>query len=348
MAPFNGLYNRARGRAGATPGGGAEMRDTALNAAEFQISQLTPLQREGMDWIWHMTSGKATQDDLAAMELWKGQSPAHAEALAKAAKLWRLVSAQTAFGYVKPHFLQRPAVTRRLALGGMVAAVVGYGAIRPPLSMWPSIAELSSDYRTGTGVQRRVALRDGVFVQLNTRTSVSLASRQGLPGLELVSGQIALTTDLPTTQQFTVFVGKSRLVVSKADLDVRLDDLSTRVACLDGAVSIEAFGGRTQLGPHQSVVLSPGRISQPIPVDMELETAWRQGRLLFHDAPFQTIVAEVNRYRPGRIVIVNTALARRQFNAAFDIKNIEKVVADLQRLSHATVTQLPGGVVLLA
>lgn len=324
------------------------MKDTALDAAALNIDELTPLQREGMDWIWLMASGKATEKDLVAMEQWKGRSSAHVEALANAAKLWRLLSAQTAFEYKKPYFWQRPAMTRRMAVGGLATLLVGYGTIKPPLSMWPSVAELSSDYRTGTGEQRQITLQDGVSFRLNTRTSVSLRSRHSLPGLELISGQIALTANLPQARQFVVFAGKSRIWTSKANLDVRLDTTSTRVACLDGAAKVEAFGVATKLGPRQSVVLSAGGIGLPAPVDLELETAWRQGRLLFHDAPLREIVADINRYRPGRIVIVNAALAQRQFNAAFDIKHIGKVVSDLQRLSNASITRLPGGVVLLA
>ncbi len=61
-------------------------------------------------------------------------------------------------------------------LGGAIAAAAGYLVIRPPLDMWPSIEELSADYRTGEGEQRKVMLAPDISVELNTQTSPGAAA----------------------------------------------------------------------------------------------------------------------------------------------------------------------------
>ncbi len=91
-------------------------------------------------------------------------------------------------------------VGRRALLGGAIsaaAASVGYAIVRPPLDLWPSLTEMTADYRTGVGQQQQITLDDAVLLKLNTRTSVSLLSRDTTGGqtdrIELVSGEAAVT-----------------------------------------------------------------------------------------------------------------------------------------------------------
>ena len=58
-------------------------------------------------------------------------------------------------------------------------------------------------------------------------------------------------------------------------------------------------------------------------------------------------IAEINRYRPGRIILTNAALGARIFNARFRIENIDGVVGQIQQVFGASATSLPGGIVLL-
>ena len=69
--------------------------------------------------------------------------------------------------------------------------------------------------------------------------------------------------------------------------------------------------------------------------------------LVFRSTPLADAVAEINRYRSGRIFVTNAALGRRLFNARFPIANVDGVVAQIQQVFGASVTTLPGGIVLL-
>ena len=68
---------------------------------------------------------------------------------------------------------------------------------------------------------------------------------------------------------------------------------------------------------------------------------------MFHGTPLSEAVEEINRYRPGRIIVTNAALGRRLFNARFLIANVDGVVGQIQQVFGATITNLPGGIVLL-
>jgi len=46
-------------------------------------------------------------------------------------------------------------------------------------------------------------------------------------------------------------------------------------------------------------------------------TARQQGRLIFRDVLLARVIAEVNRYRPGRIIVVDPQLDRTEVVAKF-------------------------------
>jgi transmembrane sensor len=312
----------------------------------FELSQI---QQQGLDWIALAVSGKATKADLQAMAHWGAQCQAHADALAFATKLRKLGRSHQYPGSQQfpPSLLERP-MTRRFALAGGAAAAVGYAMMRPPLNLWPSAAELASDYRTDTGEHRSVALANGLSMELNTRTSVALRSQQNRPGIHLIAGEIAVTAKLPSSQIFVAFAGGGNVSARNASFNLRTTDDGFQATCLDGTIRVANDVNQLDLRHGETVVLTENTIGKPIASDTNVVEAWRHGQLIFYDARLSEIVAEINRYRPGRIVIANAKLADRRFNSTFRIAYTQNVVADLQRLAGASVTRLPGGVVLLS
>jgi transmembrane sensor len=77
-------------------------------------------------------------------------------------------------------------------------------------------------------------------------------------------------------------------------------------------------------------------------------TAWQSGLLIFRDRPLVSVVEEVNRYRPGKIVIVSAALRQRSVNGDFEIAKLDSFVTQVQQLTGAHATSLPGGLVILS
>ena len=66
------------------------------------------------------------------------------------------------------------------------------------------------------------------------------------------------------------------------------------------------------------------------------------------DRPLAGVVDEVNRYRPGKIIITSGELKQRVVNGTFQLDRLDDFVAQVQQLFGARVTSLPGGVVLLS
>ncbi|GGF37228.1 sigma factor regulator VreR [Aliidongia dinghuensis] len=317
------------------------------------------LKREAYAWLARLTSGDATAADAAAFDRWRTTSPAHGEAFSEAKLLWKVMrpAAEVAMsqrGDAVPGmaFGRTNRWHRRAFLGGAAAASVAsvaYLAVRPPLGLWSSVAELSSDYRTGTGEQKRIALADSISVQLNTRTSLSLGSAMpGADHIELVSGEAAIATGVSLPRPLVVTAGDGRVTARRATFNIRYLDASACVTCQDGEVTVERRGSSVTLQPLQQVSYSTEGLDQVVAIDASVVTAWQQGLLIFRHAPLADVVAEVNRYRRGRIILMNDALGHRLVFANFRIDRIEEVVPRLQAAFSLRTTNLPGDIVLLS
>lgn len=317
----------------------------------------TPLELEAYGWVVRFVSGDAGSGDVEDLKAWASLSPDHAAAFDRASKVWKLADPTRRVhlvGGAATHVPQAVPVGlgRRMFLGGAIAASVAGAAVltaRPPLGLWPSWSELGSDYRTAPGQQRRITLADSVSIELNTRSSVALrAGNQGLPAVELLGGEAIIATPPSSAAPLTVLAGHGRIVAEDARFNVRHDNPgSVSVTCLRGQVHVEQHGSVLALPPNQQVVYTEQGIGTPIVVDPERVTAWKDGIVIFEGTPISEVVAEVNRYRRGSVILTNDALGRERLNARFKISNIDRVISQIEQVFGARTRTLPGGIILL-
>ncbi len=318
------------------------------------------LQKEALERLVHATSGQATIADLRDIETWRARSAKHAEAYRSALKTWEAlgtaatesVTAEDRAVIAGRFAAPVPMVSRRMMLTGgfatAAAAAGGLAIVRPPLGLWPSLSELMADYRTGAGQQRTVVLADDVTVEMNTRTSiVRRASNSDGERLELVLGEVVISTTDHANKPFTVIADPGRVTAEKAQFNVRHDPTGVRVTCLQGTVKVDCPGGTALLHPDEQVNYSASSVGSATTIDPERTMAWRQGLLIFRDEPLGSVLEEVNRYWRGKIVLLNNDLAQRHVTVRIELARIEEVIPYVRQVLGATVRTLPGGVVLL-
>jgi transmembrane sensor len=317
------------------------------------------LREAAMDWVLLLRSGRATTDDVEALRSWCRQSADHEAAFTQAKRTFRDLGVigdaferRSAQPYAArlPHN-SRAMLSRRGVLGGAIAAsVAGYMVVHPPLGLWPSLEELSAGYRTEKGEQRDIEVSDNVSVKLNTQTSLSVLSSGNSPRIELISGEAAVTTSRGPSDPLVVVAGNGQVFANTADFNVRCIGGAVLTTCIDGTVTVEQGGRSLQLGAGQQVSYSaaaPMGVLVSL-VDAKRTTAWREKLLIFHDQPLADVVSEVNRYRPGKIMVTNTALGQRLVNGTFHTDQLDDFIAQVRQLFRADVRSLPGGVVLLS
>lgn len=327
-----------------------------IDASDHPAGLLDPVDREAHDWVMRFAAGRADGGELEAFKQWSARHPAHAEAFARACRLWEALRPAGEILTSKPgpkDVVSIPNLRRRAFIGGALAAsaaVAAYVAVRPPLGLWPSWSELAADYRTGTGEQRRIVLNGGPSVELNTRTSIALrTAADGADRIELIAGEAVISIRPGTRRAVEVVAWDGRVIAADATFNLRYDGgRAVCATCVTGGLDVERRGRSARLRPGEQVVYSMEGLGPVTSIDPAIVTSWKDGVLVFHATPLSEAIEEINRYRPGRIILTNAALGHRLFNARFRIENVDGVVAQIQQVFGASATTLPGGIVLLS
>jgi transmembrane sensor len=337
-----------------------------MSTPRRQAPDLDPVEREAVARVQKLMSGEATPEDIEALERWRAQNPAHDAAFIAAKQVWDKVGAA---GHVlhdpDTDFVaeldrlgrQRKVLNRRAILtGGGAAALVAaatYGAANPPLGLWPSLFELSADYHTRTGEQRNVTFAGRVAIDLNTQTSLAIRPVQGSEDrIELIAGEASFAALTPAARSLVVIAAAGKAITESGRFDVRYTAPGERspvsVTCFDGSVRVEHGPEVRELQPGQRLRYDAAGLRQTVSVDPMVASEWQRGIVEFRGTPLNEAIEELNRYRPGRIILMNAALGQKQLSGRFRIDQMNNVLLQLERAFNAKLRQLPGGIVLLS
>lgn len=320
------------------------------------------LRQEARAFLLRLTSGVATEDDVAALERWRRRSPAAARAFAEAALLWEVsgeavkiaAGRSAALGHIADAGTPRrstPLLGRRAFVGGgavAATALLVVAAVKPPLALWPSLSEFAADYRTARGERRTVAVTGSVSVEMNTETSIALKSGgEGTAAIELLAGEAVVAAERPAGLPFTVIAGNGSTTATRGAFDIRNDDGTVCVTCIRGEAVVRQGRDQVALKERGQATYGSRSLGSSGDGDPRVVTAWRQGLLIFENVPLVRVVEEVNRYRQGRIFVLDGRLGRREVVADFRLDRLDAVIEFAARVMNARVRTLPGGIVLL-
>ena len=325
--------------------------------ADLEGATLDPIRREACDWVARCLGKGLTSDDIEALKHWYNLSPEHAAAYAEIRRLWQTLgpvaeTARQGSRRERSERAARPVFGRRLFLGsgGLAAAAASaaYLMVRPPLSLWPSYADLTADYRTGAAEHRQLTFGGATSVDLNSKTSVAIRSETASAReIELLSGEVAISVRA-ASKVLTVLAGPVRAVASTADFNLRCDGDRGTISCLKGLLRVEGAGTVVSLSSGQGAAFGAHRLETISTIDPTVVTAWQRGLLIFDAEPVAHIVEEINRYRSGHIILMNQELGRRRMTARLQITETDTIVLELERIFGAKATKLPGGITVLS
>jgi transmembrane sensor len=311
-------------------------------------------QEEAQAWVVRLASGKLTAEEASTFRQWYARHPEHAVAFAEAKQHWK------AMGQAAQEFARTQAVTinrsqgqtalrsRRWVLGaGALAASAAVAAIRPPFELWSPVVDFSADYHTGVGEVQTIAMGEHATVQLSTRSRLALQSDQpsGLR-IALLSGEAAIVSG---SRPVTAVAGDGEVRAVSSRFNLRNDDGIVRVTCLTGKVDVSCENRELTLQANQQVRYAAQGVTSSTMVDPEEVTAWQRGVLVFRNRSLRYVVDEVNRYRAGKIMLLNRELASRPVAlASFHLDRLDEIITQMEALYGAKARHLPGGIVLLS
>jgi len=285
------------------------MTETSTMHAPHPISDLSD---DALDWQVLLHSGHASASDRAGYQRWCQLSLAHAEAAREAEALWQDL------GHTPTAQVFQAAPARRSKwhwASGIAASLV---LLLAGYSGWQNVPVWLADYHTGVGEQQRVTLADGTRVVLNSGSALNVAFSTSERRVTLQAGE-ALFETADDPRPFVVETAGEAVQGSAATFSVRRDG---HVVLAKG----EAWVGAQHLA---------------IAADAGAQTAWQRGKLIFNGKPLRQVLAELERYQHGRIVLSDNKLAALEVSGVFDLNDPQALLRTLEQRYGLKVTYLP-------
>lgn len=294
-----------------------------------------PIYEAAALWVARLASDDATDADREACAIWRAADPAHAEAYAEM-DAWRRT-----MGQVPDPRQRRPKTSPGLAV---LAALGLIGLLSWHLGV---IDRLRADDWTGVGEIRRTALADGSRVDLNTDTAIALRFTPEERGIELLRGEAVFDVVPDPQRPFVVRGNGVRARAVGTRFFVRADGATDSVGVAEGRVDVATDAGHVLLQAGE--LASQNATGSPVARagDVARAMAWREGRLVFSGQRLSQVLAELGRYRHGRILLADAAVGERRFSGTLDPRDTDAALALLAATMGIRITPLTPLLVLV-
>lgn len=342
----------------------------SANANDKPLPELT---EQAINWLVRLHADDLSDAEACAFADWLSQDVSHTAAFAEAEDLFKdmvtvgevLSARSTAVvdpGQTKASRargngtrLKPPASSQNFGqsrpwlawpLGLAAAWLFAVLLVMPRQAHW--LDAFLSDYHTQTGEQREIQLADGSRLLLNTNTAVSVDYQDEIRLIKLHHGQARFTVAKDSQRPFEVHSDGLSVRALGTVFDVYNPETGDiRVTVQEHAVFARLLAednpGLTVGSP--AVVIDEGQqlhyrggLTVPAPQNRDINqlTAWQQRHLFINNRPLSELIAELNRYRTGRIFLSDTDLGNLRVTGIFSLDNPE---ATLHKISTGLALQ---------
>ena len=304
------------------------------------------LAEQARGWVVRLASGAMTDDDLAALYAWLGESARHARAFEAERAFWQRLGPLAAT-FERLERADEPVRVRPRRRGLRVAfpAAVALAACLLLLAFAPDLATaLRADYRSGGDAVRSVTLPDGSRVTLDRNAAIALDFDGGRREVALLEGEAFFEVKQDAARPFRVLAGGGTSEALGTAYAVRLEAGGARVAVTKGrvAVSAEAVpGARREVTAGEALrYTEAGRFGAVVALDAGRALAWRQGRVVLVARPLPEALAELERYHPGRIILLADSRTTAPVSGIIEIDRLDEGIAALAATHGLTAHRL--------
>lgn len=302
---------------------------------------------EAAAWRVRLQSEHSVEADFEAFETWVAD-PANRAAYDRVEAADAFVDANAAaFGDALP---QRSVGRHtRYAMAAGVAGLAASAALALVL-LSASPSPRWAHYEAPATGPRDVTLADGSIIHLNRRAQidVALAARERRVRMD---GEAAFEVSHDPSRPFLVAVGDQQVRVVGTEFDVLHASGQTIVTVRRGVVEVslqrhlDQTPVRLRAG-DQSLHRDGSEVVSAAQIDPETAFAWRDGRLVYTDAPLSAVVADLNRYYDKPIRVADAGAGGLRFSGVLVIDSEEQVLARLQAFLPVVVQPNGGGYTL--
>ncbi|MBL8271267.1 FecR family protein [Steroidobacter sp.] len=257
---------------------------------------------------------------------------------------------------------------RVAAMAASLLVVLGAGYHWAPFGFRPG------EYRTNVAEQRVIELKDYSRIALDAATRVKVRFTNDARIVELIEGQAQFSVARDAGRPFKVQVGGRTIVALGTKFTVEYIDREFNLAMLEGRVAVisdlssaaatvtptqvsstkappaqrSAAAARTsrinntpadviELSAGEALHIAKGGEPKLTKADLKAANAWREGKVIFDDAPLEEAIRQLNRYSSLQIMIADPSLAGMRVSGIFDAGDAQAFVEAVQGAIPTTV-----------
>jgi transmembrane sensor len=307
-------------------------------------------------WAVRMDAGPLRDEEQRELDAWLAEDSRHRGAFVRAQARWLDLDRFAALTGVAENAAPAPRRfdRRTLIAAGIagIAASVGAG--------WLALRPEGSVYATDVGEVRRISLRDGSTLLLNTLSEVAVRFDDATREVRLARGEALFEVARDPSRPFVVQARGMTVRAVGTAFAVRMEGSQVDVTVTEGIVEVgagspdrklaSAPASARRISANQTATLVPGSVPAVgaiAPRTLERKLAWRAGMVAFDGESLAQAVAEVNRHNHKRIVVSDSALAAQPVVGIFRASDIEGFAATTAAALGAQV-EADGDVIRLA
>jgi len=322
------------------------------------------------NWFALLTSEESTDADIAAFEEWCDADPTHEDAYGKISQIGNELSllAHTQQGENLLEFAEE-SLNEQSLVSKIVAYVKGltglpYGA---PISAAVGVILLAiyiqvpapsvNIHQTQVSEIQDIILADGSIITLGAQSLVEVAYTESIRTVNLRKGQAFFDVAKNPERPFIIKLDDAEISVLGTKFDVHLDQAYTTVAVMEG---------RVRITPTQTALLQPKKgveaailhAGQEVSVSdvgfaNEIRNTqtkpgeWREGRMVYAEAPLGRIIRDINRYYGTPIVLGHQSLHAILMTTSFETNQVDVFLRNLPDMLPVTVVRDVSGTITI-
>lgn len=305
------------------------------------VQSLTRMREEAAQWAVLLAGGDIDAGGRAQLNAWRARDPRHQRLLDEMLGLWNAITPDTPVPSPGPRAAVARSRKRRLTGAGISLLVLlpclVFLAREMPWRYW------LADQRTEIAEVRRIVLADGSRLTLNGNTAVDIDLSGAARRVRLRRGEIHVEVAKGHTP-FVVIDRDGGVRALGTRYAVRRDDDDTLVIVDESSVQVRPRAARDnpiELRAGEQLRFDRNGLTQQRTTASALALSWKQGRLVFDDAPLSEVLRELSRYRPGLLLGADDpALAAQRFTGVLPVAQSDQALALLKAAMPLQVTRV--------
>jgi len=304
------------------------------------------------DWLAREDARALTVDERAELDAWLAADDRHLGAYLRLRAASRRLDRLGALKSDQPQTAPAPEPVRRAPLiNRRLAAAIAAGAmLSGGVGLWASAQPRT--YHTDVGEMRRVTLRDGSVLELNTDTVLKVAYTSEGRDVWLQRGEGNFIVAKDKLHPFVVHVGEATFTAVGTVFSVRADQKGpVRLTVSEGVVSLKPSppARPCYVAALQEAALKPRAAEPQVAslsfLDVNRRLAWTDGRIALAGETLGQAAEEFNRYNDRKLVVAPAAASAR-VGGVFRTSEVETFARTAAASLHLAVRDEADGDIL--